>query len=144
MKKISFIFFLLVIFVSRSFTQSNNYHLTIKIGNLVHKTSPIFLALYHSDKDFRDPQKAVLTKIIFASELKKDIILEKIPSGNYALTIFQDLNGNKKIDYNLFGYPTEPFGFSNNPVLKFGPPSFKECSFYFSGNKNLEIAVNLK
>lgn len=144
MKIIRFFVFLFVICISTSFAQSNKNHLAIKIGNLVNTNSPLFIAIYNSEKDFRDPKKAVLTKIILASELKKEILLEKIPSGNYSLTIFQDLNGNKKIDYNIFGYPTEPFGFSNNPVIKFGPPSFKECSFYYSGNKTQEITVNLK
>jgi uncharacterized protein (DUF2141 family) len=144
MKLERFIILLLLISISTSFTIKNNNNIVVKVGNLVHTNSPVFLALYNNEKDFRNPNKAVLTKIILASDLKKDVLLEKIPEGYYALTIFQDLNGNKKIDYNFFGYPTEPFGFSNNPVLKFGPPSFKECSFYFSGNKSQEITVNLK
>jgi uncharacterized protein (DUF2141 family) len=39
---------------------------------------------------------------------------------NMPLLIFQDLNGNKKLDKNFIGIPTEPFAFSQittNPVF---------------------------
>lgn len=49
--------------------------------------------------------------------------------GTYALKAFQDLDGDEKIDTNLVGYPTEPFGFSNNAPVRFGPPSFERASF---------------
>ena len=43
-----------------------------------------------------------------------------------AIRLFQDLDGDGELDKNAFGMPTEPFGFSNDPVIRFGPPSTKE------------------
>jgi uncharacterized protein (DUF2141 family) len=49
-----------------------------------------------------------------------------LPSGTYALALIHDENGNGKLD-TTFGIPREGFGFSNNPAIHFGPPSFKSA-----------------
>ena len=49
--------------------------------------------------------------------------------GSYALVVHHDENGNKKLDRNWVGFPTEGYGFSNNPKLVLGPPSHHEVSF---------------
>ena len=63
--------------------------------------------------------------------------------GIYGVAVFQDLNGNEKLDRNLFGAPTEPFGFSNNPVIGFSAPEFAEFKFEFDGSpKEIRIKLN--
>ena len=53
-----------------------------------------------------------------------------LPPGTYAVSVYEDLNGNHKLDHNLFGIPREPVGASNNPPARIGPPRFNECSFH--------------
>jgi len=48
--------------------------------------------------------------------------------GDYAMAIYQDTNGNRHFDHGTFG-PTEPYGFSRNPHLFFGPPSVGQVKF---------------
>lgn len=50
-----------------------------------------------------------------------------IPTGRYALSVFHDENANAKLD-TLVGIPKEGFGFSRNPVVRFGPPRFDKVS----------------
>lgn len=45
--------------------------------------------------------------------------------GAYALSILHDENGNNKLDTTL-GIPREGFGFSRNPVVRFGAPKFRQ------------------
>jgi uncharacterized protein (DUF2141 family) len=49
-----------------------------------------------------------------------------LPSGTYALALIHDENGNGKLD-TMMGIPKEGFGFSRNPAIRFGPPSFKSA-----------------
>ena len=49
--------------------------------------------------------------------------------GIYAVTVYEDLNSNHKLDRNILGIPREPAGASNNPPAHMGPPRFNECSF---------------
>lgn len=51
-----------------------------------------------------------------------------LKAGPYAISIYQDVNGNGRLDTNWVGYPIEPWGFSNNPQV-FGRPGFDDAKF---------------
>ena len=63
--------------------------------------------------------------------------------GTYAIAVFQDMNGNGKLDRNFFGVPSEPYAFSNNPVVKWKEPTFAEAAFELRQSK-VKVGVNLK
>lgn len=52
--------------------------------------------------------------------------------GDYALVVLHDENGNRKVD-KMLGIPREGVGFSRNPVLLVGPPSFAAVRFAVTG-----------
>jgi len=51
-----------------------------------------------------------------------------LPHGRYAVAVIHDENGNAKLD-TFAGIPREGFGFSRNPVIRFGPPRFQAAEF---------------
>jgi uncharacterized protein (DUF2141 family) len=57
------------------------------------------------------------------------LYFRELPYGEYAISVYQDGNGNGKLDTGLFGIPKEPFGFSNDPKLGFGPPKYEDSVF---------------
>ncbi len=65
-----------------------------------------------------------------------------VPAGRYAVAVYHDKNENKELDTNFVGFPSEPFGFSNNPTIVFGPPSFEKASFIV-GEGGKKITINL-
>jgi acyl-CoA reductase-like NAD-dependent aldehyde dehydrogenase/uncharacterized protein (DUF2141 family) len=70
------------------------------------------------------------------------VIDTSLPPGTYAVSVYEDLNSNHRLDFNLLGIPREPVGASNNPHPHFGPPHFNECSFRV-GATDQSITVNL-
>ncbi|MFG6431043.1 DUF2141 domain-containing protein [Roseateles sp. LYH14W] len=58
---------------------------------------------------------------------KVTVVLKNLPAGRLALSLYQDANGNGKLDMNAMGMPTEPYGFSNNASGSFGPPKFEQA-----------------
>lgn len=56
------------------------------------------------------------------------LVFAGLAPGRYALTAYHDRNGNGKLDTNLMGLPTEPYGFSNAAKANFGPPTFDEAA----------------
>lgn len=62
--------------------------------------------------------------------------------GIYAVTVYEDINSNHKLDHNFIGIPREPVGVSNNPPARFGPPRFDECSFHL-GDTPQTITITL-
>ncbi|NJO70690.1 MAG: DUF2141 domain-containing protein [Oscillatoriales cyanobacterium RM1_1_9] len=58
------------------------------------------------------------------TSIPMSITLDDLAPGNYAIAIFQDLNGDSILNRNPLGIPTEPFGFSQNPRIVVAPPKF--------------------
>lgn len=56
-------------------------------------------------------------------------MFDNIPAGTYAVAMIHDENLNHKMDYNMFHYPKEGFGFANNPHVGLSSPSFQTASF---------------
>lgn len=55
--------------------------------------------------------------------------LRNLPPGRFAIQLFQDSNGNGRLDLSPRGIPLEPVGFSNNPALLNGKPRPLDCLF---------------
>ncbi|MCY4303728.1 MAG: DUF2141 domain-containing protein [Aestuariivita sp.] len=99
-------------------------------------------AVFSSQTDFENGDSSfALSRSATLSETKLEI--EDLPPGNYGVAVFQDLNGNEQLDRNLFVVPTEPYGFSQNPVISFSAPHFDEFDFEFTGTPlELNIVLN--
>ena len=82
-----------------------------------------------------------MLRVPTATALQQGVSLS-LPTGTYAITVYQDANANGKIDRNLIGIPTELGGFSNNPRIVMGPPSFKRCAFRLEGNLHTTILLH--
>lgn len=52
-----------------------------------------------------------------------------VGSGTYAVSVSHDVNGNRRVDTNLVGIPTEQWGVSNNVRPTLRAPRFEEASF---------------
>ena len=61
-------------------------------------------------------------------------------TGTYAIAVVHDENSNNKMDTAIF-LPKEGFGFSRNPAITVGPPSFKSASFAVSGDMRQSIKM---
>lgn len=55
------------------------------------------------------------------------VVFRDLPAGTYAVTVYQDNNGNNKLDRGLFNIPTEPYGFSRDARGDGGPPKFRDA-----------------
>lgn len=71
----------------------------------------------------------------------RDLHFEGLPAGSYAIALIHDENGNNRLD-TVLGVPREGFGFSRNPAVRFGPPSFESAQFaVFSGTVDETVRV---
>ena len=109
--------------------------LTIKVANIKHE-GVLYAAVYddkevfESDKGDNSQQRpgivGGLVKKVTVGEAEGTIELE---AGTYSIGFFIDKNDNEKLDTNFLGVPREQFGFSNDAMGRFGPPSFEAASF---------------
>ena len=71
------------------------------------------------------------------------IALGELAPGRYALFAMHDENGNGDLDRNLFGIPTESYGFSNDAAGTVGPPSFDAAAIEVKGDAPTRIVIRL-
>lgn len=99
----------------------------------------LMVALFNSESGFLkmdNPYKGSITAISANEELVK---FENIPYGDYAVSVLHDINKDGKMDKNLFGIPTDGYGFSNNAMDKYGPPTWIQASFVFAGRDEAKV-----
>ena len=106
--------------------------LLIIIKNIKNIDGFMHIALYNDKNNFPKQEGKFLglkkkTELILNEGAK----IENLANGKYSVAIFHDENGNNKFD-SILGIPLENFGFSNNPTIYLGPPSFEETSFFLN------------
>lgn len=55
------------------------------------------------------------------------LVFRDLPAGVYAVSAYQDDNGNNKLDRGLFNIPSERYGFSRDARGDGGPPKFRDA-----------------
>jgi uncharacterized protein (DUF2141 family) len=115
--------------------------LTVNVSGITESSGEIGCALFKAAEGFpMDNSKA--TQLWLRADSKGVVCsFADLPEGNYAVAVSHDFNGNKKVDTNFVGMPTEPWGASNNarPLLR--APRFDEANFKISADTKIDIKV---
>ena len=140
MRKIGLLFLLMGCFSHLNAQDKGSLHVTI--NNIKQAEGSIQLALYNSEESFMEDPLAIQT--VKADQSGTVLVtFSDLPFGRYALSIFHDINDNLELDTNFMGIPKEPFGFSNDAMGAFGPPSFDKASISING-PDTETSIKLK
>lgn len=127
----------ILILITTLMINTNTGTLTLQVENIESADGSIKLALFDSKDTFlKDDQAAYVKSYTHQKAGSIHIEWPEIAYGTYALAIYHDENDNGKLDKNLFGIPSEPYSFSNNPKIKWRGPQFDESKFDFSENNN--------
>jgi|TARA_B100001094_G_scaffold250969_1_gene248667 uncharacterized protein (DUF2141 family) len=139
MKKLYLIFLLLYVSNSYSQSKSSDFTLSIKVGNF--KTIKGVLRVCITDKKDDFLKSCIFSKTVVVKDETVSLKIENMEKGNYAVSVYHDENNNDILETTrLFGIPIEPYGFSNNPSMTFGP-SFKKSVFKMTSDQNISIRL---
>lgn len=138
MKKILIVF--LIVFCGVIKAQEGPYELVVKVHGIQIQEGSLMIALFDSEENFLGKRLGGGSKPVNGDSLM--FTFKGLSEGVYAVSIFQDINDNKKLDSNFMGIPNEPYAFSNNAKGMFGPPKFEDCKFQIVGvNKIINITL---
>ena len=127
---------LLILFVANNIYAEHIF--TIEINNIIINGGTVYMAIYFDEQSFKNNHPDITLQIIPNSiNCLQEITL---PEGEYVVGIFQDTNGNGKIDYGLFGIPKESYGFSNMKGKT--PGNYNQLKFSIN-NSNERIIIPL-
>lgn len=118
--------------------------LNLSIQNIEKATGNIMVAVFEGEDNFLKDDQAVASKIALVEKIGTiELIFPNLPYGDYSVAVYHDVNGNQKLDTNLFGVPTEPYGFSNNARSKWGAPKYNVARFQLNQLEQ-NMVINVK
>lgn len=100
----------------------------------VQPDAPVSVALYPESAavEFPTASTKALVQRVTPSDGKAITTFEGLAAGRYALSVYQDLDGDGRLKSNFLGIPREPVAVSNNASSRFGPPRFADAAFAVS------------
>lgn len=119
--------------------------LTLNFSNLRNGDGYLAISVFSKKHKESFPGKAEQAAKTFYMKLdgKKEltISIDDLADDTYAVAVMHDEDGDKKFKTNFVGLPQEGFGFSKNPRVYFGAPSFHRAAFNSGEIKTLDIKI---
>jgi uncharacterized protein (DUF2141 family) len=125
-----------------TFNSAYAHKLTVEIVGDEETKGTYHVALWNNEEEFLDNEKVEISQSAETNGGKITVEIDEVPNGWWGIAILLDENGNKEMDYNMFGVPQEGFGFSNNPTVVLSEPDFRECKFYMDKDQTVSINVD--
>lgn len=116
--------------------------LILYVENIKVAEGDIWVGIYDSQEVFLVKERSLVKMVKVGQKGQISIPVNNLPYGEYAVGLFQDLNGNATMDQNYWGVPVEPFAFSGHLRSMWRLPEYDETKFTFkySGQKlNLSL-----
>jgi|AntRauMFilla1563_2_1112583.scaffolds.fasta_scaffold01468_5 uncharacterized protein (DUF2141 family) len=121
-----------------------NTPLNLTIKNIKSDQGTIRILIFDKADGFpEEVTNAVKSLSIPVKDFAKSVVIADLPAGTYAISLFHDEDNDGKLKKNGVGLPSEAYGFSNNPTLFFGPPSFSKCAFTVNSTP-IKVEIKLK
>jgi uncharacterized protein (DUF2141 family) len=117
--------------------------LTVRVTGLGNAPNMVSCTVFNAAEGFPESNPAALTQWVASNPAGVSCTFAGLKPGTYAVSIFEDLNGNRKLDANWLGIPKEPTGVSNNvrPIRK---PRFDEASFTFEAVAHQVVEIKVE
>lgn len=116
--------------------------LTVTVTGISAKGGTLMVSAI-DQQSFAPGSKPLAARQLPATAGEMTVRFDAIPAGEIGVRVLQDLNGNGKMDYAMGVFPSEPYGFSNNPVIKMGPPSWDEIKLQLKpGTNAITVKMN--
>ena len=141
-------YLLLLLLLFASFTvisRVTENKLSLSITDLRNNKGHVLISVYKDGVGYPEElDKAVRRATLTIINIKATVSFAGLASGNYAIAILHDENDDGKMNTNFLGLPKEGYGFSNNVMGTFGPPTFSKASFQYNANQIKSIVINTK
>lgn len=122
---------LLLFYFAATAGAAENAELRLEISGLGKEQGKVYFSVYDSEDTWLGEQRVTGAAVDIAGAMEGEIVVAtvQLPPGDYAVSIFYDVNANGELDTNFIGIPKEPVALSNNAKAKFGPPKYKDALF---------------
>lgn len=134
----SVIIFILSFIVTKSSAQtsSDKQDIVVNIINVKSNDGKIYVGLYDSENSFL--KKTYRGQVLSIENNTCKTIFIGVPIGEYAISIYHDINDNDKLDKNFLGIPKEDYTCSNGAMGFMGPPKWNDAKFRLGNSSSYQ------
>lgn len=133
--------FLFIVFYY-PYPNTETFDLKITVTNIKTMKGSIELGIFSDAESFLLKDKELRTYSKTVTNDTMVFILKDLVAGDYAISIYPDINSDKVCNLNFIGIPIEPYGFSRNHKVRFTKPTFNDCKFKVDNNMSLSIKLS--
>jgi uncharacterized protein (DUF2141 family) len=125
---------------------ANDANLRVIATSVRSDQGKLYVRVYDKKDDWLSDRYRTQKSVTVAGNRTGDKVTVELllPAGEYALSVFQDVNDDGKLERNFIGMPKEPAGLSNNLQPKFGPPKYKDAKFAVAVGAVTEQKIELQ
>jgi uncharacterized protein (DUF2141 family) len=118
----------------------DRFNLTVTVKGLIPNQGQVVVSLFDDKKKYlKEVFKEQREKTLDSNSV--DVIFSDLTAGDYAFSVYYDLDNDGELDTGMFRIPSEPVAFSNNARGKFGPAKWKHTNFRLEANTQMNIEV---
>ncbi len=118
---------------------AQNSSLTLVIKGIQQVQGLMQVGLFDKEDDFLETGSEFKVATVGVDSNTAIVIFENLPIGEYAISLYHDLDSSYAINKNFIGFPLEPYGISNDAWHRLSAPKWKEASFIVEANKTIVI-----
>lgn len=119
--------------------------LHVTVANVASADGKVLVGLFDGAAGF--PRQVARGEIVGAAQRDAQgrlrVVFSGLPPGSYAVSAVHDRDGDGRLNRNLMGVPSEPYGFSGRGAGRFGPPEFTEAAVVVP-ESGLDITIGLQ
>lgn len=130
------IFLINFLFTTVLFAQEKG-NLTLTFDNISQPKGELYIGIYEKDNFLQQP---IASKVLTVKAEDNQVTFEDLAHGEYAISVYQDLNGNQQFDMDEYGRPSEPWVMSGS-VSPNQMPIFDDAKIKFNSS---EQKISLK
>lgn len=117
----------------------------VTIANLRNNNGHVLVSLFKDGVGYPDDaSKAVRKAKLTIKDNQAWVLFTGLSGGSYAVAILHDENDDQKMNKTSLGLPREGYGFSNNVMGAFGPPSYNRASFKYPGSGITQQTIRVR
>ncbi len=123
------------------FDNAEDFSLDLEVRAMISGSGEISTGVFAREEDFPRPPAQ---RVSVSSDAKVvRVRFTDLSPGEYAVALFQDRNGNGRLDMNFAKTPLEPWGMSNDPRPPKRVPTWDDAKFTVPA-EGAAIVVNLR
>jgi uncharacterized protein (DUF2141 family) len=119
-------------------------NLTVQIDDIKNQEGQVCISLFQDGQGFPGNSKqSTERRCLDITNRPIVTVFKDVKPGEYAITVFHDVNKDGNLNQTSIGIPTEGIGFSNNIQVQISRPQFKEAAFNVAG-PNTKLRIQMK